>query len=78
MAPTSRPDLTREVDLIEEVLRLWGMDRVAPTLPAARNHQGGLTVDQQRIQIGRTLRACGLSETITYCFADAGDLDAPA
>ena len=76
VAPTSRPDLTREADLIEEVLRLWGMDRVEPTLPAAKNHHGGLTVDQQRTQlIGRTLRACGLSETFTYCFAEDGDLE---
>ncbi len=28
-------DLPREIDLIEEVLRLWGMDRIPPTLPAA-------------------------------------------
>lgn len=74
-APTNRPDLTREVDLIEEVVRLWGEGDITPTLPAARNHAGGLTVDQQRIRkIGRTLRACGLSETTTYCFADANDL----
>ncbi len=75
VAPTNRPDLTREADLIEEVLRLWGMDRVTPTLPAAKNHHGGLTVDQQRAHlIGATLRACGLSETFTYCFAEDGDL----
>lgn len=75
-APTGRPDLTRECDLIEEVLRLWGEDRVEATLPAARNHAGGLTVDQQRIRkIGSVLRAMGLSETQTYNFADARDLE---
>jgi phenylalanyl-tRNA synthetase beta chain len=76
VAPTNRPDLTREADLVEEVLRLWGMGDVEATLPAARNHAGGLTVDQRRRQlIGRTLRASGLSETLTYCFAQDGDLD---
>lgn len=76
LAPSNRPDLTREADLVEEVLRLWGMDRVTPTLPAARNHHGGLTKDQVRIrQIGATLRACGLNETSNYCFADHRDLD---
>lgn len=76
VAPTNRPDLTREVDLIEEILRLWGEDEVEATLPAARNHAGGLTVDQQRIRkIGATLRALGLSETQTYNFADARDLE---
>lgn len=75
-APTSRPDLTREADLAEEVIRLWGEGDITPTLPAARNHAGGLTVDQQRIRkIGQVLRSCGLSETSTYCFADARDLE---
>ena len=74
-APTNRPDLTREVDLIEEVCRLWGEGDITPTLPAAKNHAGGLTVDQRRVRlIGQTLRACGLSETSTYCFADPSDL----
>ena len=75
-APTNRPDLTREVDLIEEVVRLYGEGDIEPTLPAARNHAGGLTVEQQRLRkIGATLRACGLSETTTYCFAEPGDLE---
>lgn len=74
-APTNRPDLTREVDLIEEVCRLWGEGDITPTLPAAKNHAGGLTVEQRRVRlIGQTLRACGLSETSTYCFADPNGL----
>lgn len=76
VAPTNRPDLTREVDLIEEVLRLWGEGDVVPTLPAAKDHAGGLTPRQRRErQIGATLRSCGLSETSTYCFADTHDLE---
>ncbi|MBO7673936.1 MAG: phenylalanine--tRNA ligase subunit beta, partial [Atopobiaceae bacterium] len=39
--PTNRPDLTREVDLVEEILRLWGEGDVQPTLPAPKNHAGG-------------------------------------
>ncbi len=76
VAPGNRPDLTREIDLVEEVCRLWGEGDIEPTLPAARNHAGGLTVDQQRTRlIGRTLRACHLSETSTYHFADTRDLE---
>ena len=75
-APTNRPDLTREIDLIEEVVRLYGEGDIEPTLPAARNHAGGLNPEQQRLrQIGRVMRACGLSETSTYCFADPRDLE---
>ena len=74
--PSNRPDLTREVDLVEEVVRLWGEGAIEPTLPAARNHAGGLTLEQRRLRlVGSTLRACGLSETTTYCFADPADLD---
>ncbi|MBR3318435.1 MAG: phenylalanine--tRNA ligase subunit beta [Atopobiaceae bacterium] len=75
LPPTNRPDLTREIDLVEEILRLWGEGDVEPTLPASRNHAGGLTVAQRRERlIGQTLRACGLSETTTYCFADPRDI----
>jgi len=74
--PTNRPDLTREIDLVEEILRLWGEGDVTPTLPAPRDHAGGLSVDQRRMRlIGRTLRGCGLNETSTYCFADPRDLE---
>ena len=45
--PTFRPDLPREIDLIEEILRIWGMGRVEATIPAAKNHIGGLTREQR-------------------------------
>ena len=74
IVPTFRPDLVREIDLIEEVLRVWGMDRVETTLPAGRGRVGELTGDQRlRERIGATLRAAGLNETMTYSFADPAD-----
>ncbi len=74
IAPSYRPDLTRPIDLVEEILRLWGMDRVEPTLPAARNHAGGLKPDQKRLRkIVQTLRGLGMNETKTYCFASEED-----
>ena len=75
VTPSFRPDLPREIDLIEEILRLWGMDRVEATIPAAKNHIGGLTRDQHLTRkIGQILRACGLNETTTFGFAAADDL----
>lgn len=75
VAPTNRPDLTREVDLIEEIVRLWGEGDIEATLPAAKNHAGGLTSDQRQIRkIGRTLRSLGLNETKSYLFASPDDL----
>lgn len=74
-APTFRPDLVREIDLYEEVLRIYGMDRVASTLPGGA-HAGGRTVDQKRIELAcQALRACGLNETMTYSMVAPDDLE---
>jgi len=74
--PTFRPDLEREIDLIEEVLRIWGMDRVPATLPAGRERIGELTREQRwRERVGAVLRACGLNETMTYSFSDPADVE---
>ncbi|MCL2025131.1 MAG: phenylalanine--tRNA ligase subunit beta [Coriobacteriia bacterium] len=74
--PTFRPDIEREIDLVEEVLRLWGMDNVTATLPAGRERVGALTSEQRaRYAIDRTLRASGLNETMTLPFGDVADLE---
>ncbi len=76
--PPFRPDLEREIDLVEEVLRIWGMDRVTPTLPSGTGRSGGLTRAQSdRERIGATLRAAGLTETMTYIFAEGRDMAIP-
>jgi phenylalanyl-tRNA synthetase beta chain len=73
--PPFRPDLEREVDIIEEVVRVWGMENVSSTLPSA-GRAGGLTTDQAwRERIGTYLRGLGLNETMTYAFADPSDLE---
>ncbi|MBO4353066.1 MAG: phenylalanine--tRNA ligase subunit beta, partial [Eggerthellaceae bacterium] len=75
VAPTCRPDLEREIDLYEEVLRLWGMDVVPPTLPSSPDRVGALTEAQLLARkINRTLTAAGLNETTTYSFTDPADL----
>jgi phenylalanyl-tRNA synthetase beta chain len=73
--PTFRPDLEREVDLIEEVGRLAGYDRAPETLPRHRV-AGGLTRPQQvRRAVRRALAGCGLDEVITYSFIAADALE---
>ncbi|WP_124726975.1 phenylalanine--tRNA ligase subunit beta [Staphylospora marina] len=65
--PTRRPDVTMEVDLIEEVARLYGYERIKARLPMGMQSQGGLTREQKlRRVIRHTLRQLGLSEAITY------------
>ncbi len=74
-APTFRPDLEREIDLYEEVLRLWGMDRVPATLPSSPERVGVRT-ERQRVEakVNDILRASGMNETMTYSFAEPGDV----
>lgn len=73
--PTFRPDLEREVDLYEEVLRLWGMDRVVSTLPASRARFGKRSSSEKiRSTISLVMRSCGLNETMTYSFAKPQDI----
>lgn len=76
VAPTFRPDLEREIDLYEEVLRLYGMDRITPTLPGGRGRLGVRSAAQRMMDtINNTMRACGLNETMTYSFATPSDID---
>ena len=76
VAPTFRPDLEREIDLYEEVLRLWGMDRIEPTLPGGRGRFGTRTdAALANDVIVATLRGSGMNETMTYSFADPADMD---
>ncbi len=67
--PTYRPDLEREVDLIEEIARIYGYSRVEPTLPASRSRNGGLNGEQRdERRLRELLTGLGLHEVITYSF----------
>ncbi|MEG0845171.1 MAG: phenylalanine--tRNA ligase subunit beta [Raoultibacter sp.] len=75
--PSFRPDLEREIDLYEEVLRLYGMDKIESTLPGGRGRVGLRSAAEHTLAtIHTTLRGCGLNETMTYSFAEPGELDA--
>jgi phenylalanyl-tRNA synthetase beta chain len=67
--PTYRPDLEREIDLVEEVARLYGYDRIPPTLPENSSNVGYLTREQKaRRVIARVMNGLGLHEAITLAF----------
>lgn len=65
--PPHRPDLTREVDLIEEVIRIHGFDKVPATLPAGQVPLRRRP-DPRPALARRALVAAGLSEAITFGF----------
>ena len=72
LAPTFRVDLLREVDLIEEVGRHYGFDRLEPSFPpmAMAAAPPADRLERDRL-VRRTLTAAGLSEAITFAITDS-------
>ncbi len=69
--PSFRADLEREIDLIEEIARIHGLDQVPSTLPCRRHGRGGLTARQTALRrIDDVLTGAGLSQVIPYSFVD--------
>ena len=67
--PWRDSDVQREVDLIEEVARIHGLDKLPTTLPAREHTVGRLTpVQRLRRRLEDVLRDRGLHETVTYSF----------
>jgi phenylalanyl-tRNA synthetase beta chain len=66
-------DLEREIDLIEEIARLYGYDNFCDTLPQKAD-AGYLPLDQELIRKLRAfLRAEGLTELIHYSLVKPGE-----
>ena len=68
-------DVTREVDLIEEVARVHGIDEHLPTtLPAVGGAVGGLSRAQRlRRRAEDTLRDLGFDQAVGWSFTDPGE-----
>jgi phenylalanyl-tRNA synthetase beta chain len=62
-------DVQREADVIEEVGRIHGLDKIPATLPARRKAIGRLTPSQRlRRRLEDELRGRGLAEIVAYSF----------
>ncbi len=74
--PSYRPDLEREIDLIEEIARLYGYDKIPVTMPIGVV-DATVPADHQRLQkkLRDMLVAAGFSETINYSFIAANAVD---
>ncbi len=69
-------DVTREVDVIEEVGRLYGFDRLPRTLPSHADRVGGLSREQQLRRDAEDLLAdIGFDEVVTWSFVGASLAD---
>ncbi|HLH14440.1 MAG TPA: phenylalanine--tRNA ligase subunit beta [Solirubrobacteraceae bacterium] len=71
-----REDVTREIDLIEEVARIDGLERLPVTLPARRGAAGRLT-HRQRVRRAAedAIAGRGLHEIVGWSFAEPALLD---
>lgn len=75
VAPTFRPDLEREIDIVEEVGRRVGLDQIPRTLPHTTGQRGGLTVRQrERRLLADALVGLGGAEAITIPLVAEADL----
>ena len=76
IVPTFRSDITREIDLIEEIARVHGYDNIPTTLP-----KGDIPVPapnprtEVRKRIKHFLLAAGMMEAINYSFCDPNCFD---
>jgi len=69
--PLFRADVRREDDLVEEVLRIWGYDRLPSRLPASAS-AGSMQEPLRRVEdrLSDAAAAEGLFETVNYPFVD--------
>jgi len=70
--PSFRRDILQEDDLVEEVVRIWGFDKIPVTLAPGGTLQPVRRPASLRIArtVGRALNGAGLSECLTWTFQD--------
>ncbi|NLO04224.1 MAG: phenylalanine--tRNA ligase subunit beta [candidate division WS1 bacterium] len=74
--PTRRPDIEREIDLIEEIAIVFGYNNIPATLPP--NTSGaGMRTREQKLQerVSEVMRGAGLCENVSYSMMGGCDLD---
>lgn len=76
--PLFRADVRREDDLVEEVLRVYGYDRLPSRLPASAG-AGQIKEPLRRVEdrLSDVAAAAGLFETVNYPFVDRDGEEAP-
>src|SRR5258705_7870084 len=73
--PSWRPDLREPADLVEEVLRLEGLEIIPSVLPQAPAGRGLTPVQKRRRAIGKSLALNGYIEVLPTLFLPAGVFD---
>ncbi len=75
IVPSFRTDVAHKADLAEEVARFYGYNNI-PSTTIRGTAKGSLT-DRQKFdnKVSETMRACGLSQILTYSFVSPKTLD---
>ena len=73
--PSWRPDLAQPADLVEEVLRLEGLDKIPSVLPTAPAGRGLTSGQKRRRAVGKSLALSGYVEVLPTPFLPAGVFD---
>ena len=73
--PSWRPDLRQPADLVEEVLRLEGLDKIPSVVPKAPAGRGLTPTQKRRRSIGKSLGLSGFVEILPTPFLPAGVFD---
>ncbi len=75
-APTFRPDVTREIDLVEEIARVYGYDKIPTTLPKGNIP---VPVPKPTVEIHKRIKqfllSTGMMEVVNYSFCGPGSFD---
>ncbi|MFF3570260.1 phenylalanine--tRNA ligase subunit beta [Nocardia jiangxiensis] len=73
--PSWRPDLVQPADLVEEVLRLEGLEQIPSVLPTAPAGRGFTPAQRRRRAVSRALAFSGCVEVPVSIFLQAGTFD---
>ncbi|MBH0780280.1 phenylalanine--tRNA ligase subunit beta [Nocardia bovistercoris] len=73
--PSWRPDLAQPADLVEEVLRLEGLEQIPSVLPTAPAGRGLTAAQRRRRAVSRALAFAGAVEVLPPPFLAAGVFD---
>lgn len=68
--PTFRSDITEEIDLVEEIARLHGFDKIKTTLPSSPSQGRQADVSVFEDSLKQLLMRCGAQEVMTHSIVD--------
>lgn len=74
-APSHRLDVSREIDLIEEVIRVHGYGRLPASLPPIGSAPEPAPHAEEEARLRETVRALGYDETVGYAFISAEEAE---